>query len=230
MELEGIIGRTSVVRRNLNPVWDETFVYYALVRRHIAHFQVFDWDGDGTHDFLGGCKVSLQGLPLGRTEDRRLALVGRLNGKPVKGTLELRLLLEANYDCGVSQKGDAKGLYVLVPNPQGTPLLPVPAPVLAPAPQQRPLDDFDSAGLRQHVRSLAALGVKDLSWLLGSAHDVGNYVAKKLDKIFVDAAAFYDGAPRIIIAAPTETPRGGDDGGGGGGGGGKVSGLRMSTN
>ena len=31
MELERIIGRTSVVRRNLNPVWDETFVYYALV-------------------------------------------------------------------------------------------------------------------------------------------------------------------------------------------------------
>ena len=60
MELEGIVGRSRVIRKSLDPVWEETMVFYALVRRHVVHFQIYDWDG-GESVCL---KISLRFAPL----------------------------------------------------------------------------------------------------------------------------------------------------------------------
>ncbi|CAL1546463.1 unnamed protein product [Lymnaea stagnalis] len=61
-----VVHRTEVVKNNLNPEWRPFSVRLQLLcggdRTRPIRFDVFDWDGDGSHDLIGGFTSTLEEL------------------------------------------------------------------------------------------------------------------------------------------------------------------------
>jgi len=58
------IGRTEVVKDNLNPEFNKKFIVdYSFEERQPVKFEIYDWDADShklsVHDFLGRCETTL---------------------------------------------------------------------------------------------------------------------------------------------------------------------------
>ncbi len=57
------VFRTKVMKNNLNPVWNETFVIpLAEVEKEVVKFEVFDWDRIGSDDLLGRFKFDFSSM------------------------------------------------------------------------------------------------------------------------------------------------------------------------
>eukprot|EP00475_Leptophrys_vorax_P017073 TRINITY_DN2359_c0_g1_i1.p1 TRINITY_DN2359_c0_g1~~TRINITY_DN2359_c0_g1_i1.p1 ORF type:complete len:359 (-),score=100.27 TRINITY_DN2359_c0_g1_i1:224-1300(-) len=56
-----VTQQTRVIKRNLNPTWNEQFVFNVDKACEVV-FEVFDWDAHSKHDFLGSASVSYSEL------------------------------------------------------------------------------------------------------------------------------------------------------------------------
>jgi Ca2+-dependent lipid-binding protein len=64
VKVEKQLFKTEVVKKSLNPVWNETFDFSARVTTKDLVFEVYDHDIIGGHDFLGGIEMDLCSLEL----------------------------------------------------------------------------------------------------------------------------------------------------------------------
>ncbi|KAF0973906.1 hypothetical protein FDP41_007293 [Naegleria fowleri] len=53
--------RTQIIKKTLNPVWNETFVFYCIPTSGplIVNFEVYDWDRLTPNDFIGRAMLSI---------------------------------------------------------------------------------------------------------------------------------------------------------------------------
>eukprot|EP00475_Leptophrys_vorax_P027335 TRINITY_DN38990_c0_g1_i1.p1 TRINITY_DN38990_c0_g1~~TRINITY_DN38990_c0_g1_i1.p1 ORF type:complete len:335 (-),score=85.72 TRINITY_DN38990_c0_g1_i1:14-1018(-) len=74
----GITNRTNVIDNNLNPVWNERFIFNLDSPQEI-HFEIYDKDKTGHDDFMGACKITwselVSGVRASRAEKYRTLLV-----------------------------------------------------------------------------------------------------------------------------------------------------------
>ncbi|KAG2375070.1 hypothetical protein C9374_010074 [Naegleria lovaniensis] len=104
----GYEKRTSIIKKNLNPVWNETFEYHYLLymmnspyQSFTIGFEVYDWDRITSNDFLGRASLEINAaniefgklytvdLPLKDTKSGTLKVsykVDRLAEKTIKKT------------------------------------------------------------------------------------------------------------------------------------------------
>jgi hypothetical protein len=67
-----IIGRTKTIKRNLNPIWNETLPHQSLLHyNYEIEFKVFDEDPGSDADYLGHFKVDLKDFPSDGSVTRR---------------------------------------------------------------------------------------------------------------------------------------------------------------
>ena len=62
LHVAGQRRKTRIIKRTLEPVWDETFEFYAPLDEFLSsgvRFEVFDHDDLGMDDVLGACRVKL---------------------------------------------------------------------------------------------------------------------------------------------------------------------------
>ena len=93
------IHKTKIVKKSLDPVWNETF---DLILDHLGQrvaLSVYDYDrGAVFDDFLGKAQVDILTLQLGKVEEVKLELVDKVLAKDRKhknrGFIVLKLLLE----------------------------------------------------------------------------------------------------------------------------------------
>ena len=100
------VGQTTVKLRNLNPVWNETFLIPLLHLKETLLLKVFDEDHGKEHDIMGvvtkdipeACEeIRAQGkLTSSSPTSFRMPL--KLNDVIVKGELFFSILLEVSYD------------------------------------------------------------------------------------------------------------------------------------
>jgi len=57
-----LVGKTKVIKKTLDPVWDEKLEFYLLSEGGKLRFEVFDYDLAGSHDFLGHIIIEGQEL------------------------------------------------------------------------------------------------------------------------------------------------------------------------
>ena len=62
VKVEKQLFKTEIVKKSLNPVWNETFDFSARVTTKVLVFEVYDYDMIGGHDFLGGIELDLPAL------------------------------------------------------------------------------------------------------------------------------------------------------------------------
>ena len=87
--------RTKVIPKELNPVWDETFILPldgAITARQDVTVEIFDHDLVGASDFLGRIRIDCKRLCLGLPLEGWHPLEGRKQGEGAQGGLEVRLL------------------------------------------------------------------------------------------------------------------------------------------
>ena len=99
--------KTSVIKRNLNPIWNHSFAYDNLtideLRNRVLELTVWDYDRGSSNDFLGGLRLGLgnntepwddsQGLEI---EAWRLML--ERPNKWLEHTLNLRSSMDSQVD------------------------------------------------------------------------------------------------------------------------------------
>jgi Ca2+-dependent lipid-binding protein len=64
IKVEKQLFKTEVVKKSLNPVWNETYDFSARLTTKLLVFEVYDHDIIGGHDFLGGIELDLSTLEL----------------------------------------------------------------------------------------------------------------------------------------------------------------------
>jgi Ca2+-dependent lipid-binding protein len=96
IKVEKQLFKTEVVKKSLNPVWNETFDFSARVTTKDLVFEVYDHDIIGGHDFLGGIELDLSSLELDATAQRPtwydLTSLGR--DEKVAGSLRLSVTVK----------------------------------------------------------------------------------------------------------------------------------------
>eukprot|EP01012_Entosiphon_sulcatum_P028330 TRINITY_DN3423_c1_g1_i1.p1 TRINITY_DN3423_c1_g1~~TRINITY_DN3423_c1_g1_i1.p1 ORF type:complete len:2211 (+),score=349.52 TRINITY_DN3423_c1_g1_i1:64-6696(+) len=72
--LAGFEQRSSVQKKTLNPEWNEDYLMPVSDPEEALHCDVFDYDAIGRNDRLGGCKVRIDQLVMGRPKEFCLLL------------------------------------------------------------------------------------------------------------------------------------------------------------
>ncbi|KNC46600.1 RapGAP/RanGAP domain-containing protein [Thecamonas trahens ATCC 50062] len=94
VKVDGSEFRTSVVKKELNPRWNELFSCPVHSNQAVFHLEVWDWDKIGSDDFMGESKLSLSACPeLGKYMRMWLHLVPRKSEK-VSGDVEVMVKYE----------------------------------------------------------------------------------------------------------------------------------------
>ncbi|XP_025114758.1 copine-3-like isoform X5 [Pomacea canaliculata] len=61
-----LVHRTEVVKNNLNPSWKPFELSVNTLcgrnKKQIMKFDVYDWDSDGSHDYIGGFSAPLEDM------------------------------------------------------------------------------------------------------------------------------------------------------------------------
>lgn len=86
------LGRTKVVMRNLNPVWNEQMSTPLLHRSATLRVSLYDFDYASTDDDLGYVEVNLASLVVDDTENFALPIMRDAN-KLSKGFLHLNICI-----------------------------------------------------------------------------------------------------------------------------------------
>jgi tellurium resistance protein TerZ len=91
--LAGNGAQTRVIKKTLNPTWDELFPFDFSYKLNMLRFKVFDYDIIGEHDIIGKCTVPISALYDGREHDMWVPLWIKRHGTPqTKGQLHLKLI------------------------------------------------------------------------------------------------------------------------------------------
>lgn len=69
-----LLHKSKTVHRDLNPVWDETFVVPIEDPFQSIHIKVFDYDWGLQDDFMGSAQLALTSLELSRTHELTVKL------------------------------------------------------------------------------------------------------------------------------------------------------------
>lgn len=69
-----LLHKSKTVHRDLNPVWDETFVVPIEDPFQSIHIKVFDYDWGLQDDFMGSAELHLTSLELSRTHELTVKL------------------------------------------------------------------------------------------------------------------------------------------------------------
>jgi len=94
--------KTKVVKKNLNPVWNETFEFSTSYKLHNLKFKVFDHDTFSADELLGNLKVPMDLLRDGKLHDEWFPLLSK-NLTPAG---ELHLKIQYNSSIPVVQPGE----------------------------------------------------------------------------------------------------------------------------
>ncbi|KAK7504633.1 hypothetical protein BaRGS_00004119 [Batillaria attramentaria] len=74
-----IIHRTEVVKNDLNPSWRPVSLSVQSLcggnRQQSIKLDVYDWDSDGSHDFIGGCSTTLEEMVKASGQEITLTLI-----------------------------------------------------------------------------------------------------------------------------------------------------------
>ncbi|KAG2391815.1 hypothetical protein C9374_013300 [Naegleria lovaniensis] len=86
--------RTKIIKKNLNPIWNDTFVFYYMVNEKgpvTLDFEIYDWDRFTRNDFLGRATLALNP----ETTERGKSYSVELPLKDAKsGSLKIRYKVE----------------------------------------------------------------------------------------------------------------------------------------
>lgn len=100
--------KTKIVKKNLSPVWEETFEFPLTRNDKTLQVQVWDWDQVGTDDFLGLVHVDLSPAHAGeKVKDGWLKLQPHPNKKniQVKGGINISVAVrEVKYSAASSKE------------------------------------------------------------------------------------------------------------------------------
>lgn len=69
-----LLHKSKTVHRDLNPIWDETFVVPIEDPFQIIYIKMFDYDWGLQDDFMGSAKLDLTTLELSRTHEMLVKL------------------------------------------------------------------------------------------------------------------------------------------------------------
>jgi Ca2+-dependent lipid-binding protein len=88
--------KTEIVKKSLNPVWNETFDFSARVTTKVLIFEVYDYDMIGSHDFLGGIELDLIALEtdMGAQKPTWYDLTSLGRSETVAGSLRLSIVIK----------------------------------------------------------------------------------------------------------------------------------------
>ena len=97
-DVPGLVGKgakTQVIKKTLNPTWNEDFEFFFGYKTVCLRFKVFDYDRIGDHDEIGKAAFPIANLMDGQPKDVWLPLtVKRLGLKQQKGQLHLIIRAE----------------------------------------------------------------------------------------------------------------------------------------
>lgn len=88
-----MLHKSKTVHRDLNPVWDETFVVPVEDPFQPINIKVFDYDWGLQDDFMGTVKLDLTQLDLGRLHELTLKLEDPSNAARAMGELRINVTL-----------------------------------------------------------------------------------------------------------------------------------------
>lgn len=90
--LEGMRKETKVVRRTLNPIWNERVLFSNVPLDGSMVLECWDWDRIGGHDFMGTAKVAVRELVSNRDQVWVLTLEARPGQRDeVSGVLRVKV-------------------------------------------------------------------------------------------------------------------------------------------
>ncbi|KAI5485506.1 GTPase activator protein, partial [Trichomonas vaginalis G3] len=93
----GKINTTKVVKKDRNPVWNETFnMDVADEKKDVLIVECYDWDESGKHDLIGNGEVALAGLSHDTVIERDVELSKEGGLRKKRGTVHLKLHLHKN--------------------------------------------------------------------------------------------------------------------------------------
>ena len=69
-----LLHKSKTVHRELNPIWDETFVAPVEDPFQVVQIKVFDYDWGLQDDFMGAAKLDLTSIELGRMQEVTIKL------------------------------------------------------------------------------------------------------------------------------------------------------------
>mmetsp|Transcript_17781 Transcript_17781/g.40242 ORF Transcript_17781/g.40242 Transcript_17781/m.40242 type:complete len:1378 (-) Transcript_17781:1476-5609(-) len=99
LDVDGQKAKTRILKKTLDPVWEETFDFYVRSFDSNILVECFDWDFADSHDFMGCVEVDMNSLLEGDV-DQYFSLRKR-TGELLKGSLHLRLQFE-NIESGLT--------------------------------------------------------------------------------------------------------------------------------
>jgi hypothetical protein len=84
---------TSIIPKNLNPVWNEKFTFFTHDLHIPLHFNIFDRDRIGRDESMGTTKIDLWKLPFNRLYSATLELENEKRNDGKNGTLKVCITL-----------------------------------------------------------------------------------------------------------------------------------------
>ncbi|UZJ51522.1 hypothetical protein CBS101457_000842 [Exobasidium rhododendri] len=103
------VFKSKVVKKTLNPVWDEKLGECEVPSRVHAdcYFEIFDWDQVGTPDKLGQAKVNLADLEPFEAREETIPITGK--GALEGGTITVRFIFRPEFIALRGRKGTSLG-------------------------------------------------------------------------------------------------------------------------
>ncbi|XP_025114757.1 copine-3-like isoform X4 [Pomacea canaliculata] len=72
-----LVHRTEVVKNNLNPSWKPFELSVNTLcgrnKKQIMKFDVYDWDSDGSHDYIGGFSAPLEDMLQAQQHEEKMS-------------------------------------------------------------------------------------------------------------------------------------------------------------
>eukprot|EP01088_Endostelium_zonatum_P010922 TRINITY_DN2461_c0_g1_i2.p1 TRINITY_DN2461_c0_g1~~TRINITY_DN2461_c0_g1_i2.p1 ORF type:complete len:334 (-),score=87.77 TRINITY_DN2461_c0_g1_i2:135-1088(-) len=110
--------KTSTIKKNLNPTWNQTFVFH-VAPTDTVRIQVWDWDRFGKDDVIGVTSTSISDLARGVEKTVWLSLSLTTKGKSIqKGKVEVSFTAEDWGSAPNSQPPQSQG-YNMPPQQGG---------------------------------------------------------------------------------------------------------------
>ncbi|EDS45772.1 conserved hypothetical protein [Culex quinquefasciatus] len=88
-----LLYKSKTVHKELNPVWDETFIVPIEDPFQPINIKVFDYDWGLQDDFMGSAKLQLQSLELNRVEEMTIRLEDAQRANKDLGEIRLNVTL-----------------------------------------------------------------------------------------------------------------------------------------
>lgn len=104
------VFKSKVVKKTLNPTWDENLGECEVPSRVHAdcHFEIFDWDQVGTPDKLGQAQIDLADLEPFQATEKVIPITGK--GAAENGTITARFVFRPEFIATRGRKGTSLNL------------------------------------------------------------------------------------------------------------------------